>query len=53
MDATMPTNLPASFLLITGLIQFAFIIWIFIFPVLIIKKLSEILEILKKDKNIE
>ena len=48
MEPTMPTNLPSSLIIIAGLIQFALFVWLFVFPVIIIKKLNEILETLKR-----
>ncbi len=47
MDAAMAESLPASFIIVAGLIQFALFVWIFIFPVIIIRKLNELLDELK------
>ncbi|MFC1703392.1 hypothetical protein ACFL1E_01220 [Candidatus Omnitrophota bacterium] len=47
MDPSMPSTLPPSFIIIAGLIQFALFVWLFIFPVLIIRKLNEIADAVK------
>ncbi|MFC1594504.1 hypothetical protein ACFL38_04175 [Candidatus Omnitrophota bacterium] len=48
MDSSNPAMLPSSFVLVAGLIQFVFFVWVFIFPMLILKKLNEILEALQQ-----
>jgi hypothetical protein len=43
----MVGNIPSVLLFISGLIQLLFFIWMFVFPIIIIKKLSEISKTLK------
>jgi hypothetical protein len=47
MESVIPQNIPSALIFISGLIQLAILIWIFVFPIIIIKKLKEIAEILK------
>jgi hypothetical protein len=51
METMMPKNIPSEFIFFLGIIQliqlFVFI-WIIVFPVIIIKKLNEIVELLKR-----
>jgi len=48
METMMPENIPPALIFISGLIQLVILIWIFVFPIIIIKKLKEIAEILKQ-----
>ena len=48
MDPMMPSNVPSIILFLSGLIQLAIFVWIFVFPILILKKLKEIAELIKK-----
>lgn len=50
MEPNTMQNMPAGAVLVAGLVQIVLIVWIFIFPVLILKKLGEIAGILKNDK---
>lgn len=43
----MAGNIPSVLLFISGLIQLLFFIWMFVFPIMIIKKLKEITQLLK------
>lgn len=43
-----PGNIPSALILISGLIQLAIFVWIFVFPILIIRKLKEIAELIKQ-----
>ncbi|HOX54617.1 MAG: hypothetical protein PHI86_05245 [Candidatus Omnitrophica bacterium] len=43
----MVGNVPSILLFISGLIQLVFFIWMFVFPIIIIKKLGEIARTLK------
>lgn len=47
MDPIMTGNIPTTMLVLSGLIQLIIFIWIFVFPILIIRKLGEIVEALK------
>ncbi|MBL7198206.1 MAG: hypothetical protein ISS47_08915 [Candidatus Omnitrophica bacterium] len=51
MDPNAIQGIPAGMMTILGLIQLGIIVWIFVFPVLILKKLNEIIDILKERKD--
>ena len=51
MDPNSMQNIPSGMMAILGLIQFGIIVWLFVFPVLILKKLTEIADILRLNKN--
>jgi len=51
MDPNLTQSMPTGIMTILGLVQLGIIVWIFVFPVLILKKLTEIANILKAKKD--
>ncbi|MDP2938896.1 MAG: hypothetical protein Q8O13_02285 [Candidatus Omnitrophota bacterium] len=47
MNASMPLNMAPGAVFIAGIIQLAFLIWIISFPIIIIRKLNLLIELIK------
>lgn len=43
----MPTDMPPAAVFIAGILQLAILIWIIAFPIIIIKKLNHLIDLLK------
>jgi hypothetical protein len=48
MDPNSMQGIPQGAMAVLGLIQLGIIVWLFVFPVLILKKLSEIADIMRQ-----
>ena len=51
MEPNTAQGIPGGIMALLGLIQMGVIVWLFVFPVLILKKLTEIADSLKEKKG--